>query len=306
MSPHNHPKPNPEFDFLQDPPSSFDENACLAEELMKLSFTDRCEIEEEIHGVGSRSTNETSELIERSLGQFDSELNRRKECASSYTKNFLRNVIRISPKASAWEASSKSSCYLNDPGVRLRFLRCERFFVDKAVQRFIDFLKFMTELFGDFVSERPVQLSDFSREEETALMNSRIQYLPLRDRSGRRVLCGVGNLNYHLDVLLRYKFSMFQHWVSSEDVETQKKGIVMALWLFDEPSDTWEKQIRPNIKKDVMGCHKKQNNAIPVRVTSWQYYYPDTPFFRSTGTLYLYTQRDSPYRSIYKSHYGTL
>jgi len=309
-------KPNPDSDLMPDHPSSFDASACLAEELMKMSFTDRNQIEEEIHGVGSRSVTETPELIERSLAQFDFELNARRERDSIKTKKLLRNVIRITPKftsatsQSASEAASasasaspKSSCYLNDPAVRLRFLRCELFIVGKAVQRIINNLEFMRELFGDFVLERPVTLSDFSREEETALMNSRIQYLPFRDRSGRRILCGVGNLNYHIDPRLRYKFSMLLHWYSSEDVETQKKGIVMVLYLFDETSNSWEKSLRPTIKEDVASYHKKQNSSIPVRITSLQWYSPDKPLFRFLWALYIYKQRDSPLRFL-KAHFG--
>jgi len=217
---------------LPDPPSAFSIDDTLSNELLKLSFNDRNEIDEEIHGVRCRAAYETPELIERSLAEFDSQLNRRKE--SDPMLKVLRNVTRISPGS---EVSTKSGCYLNGPDLRLRFLRCERFVVVKAVQRFIDFFEFMSELFGDFVAERDVRHSDFNKEEETALMNSRNQYMPYRDRSGRRVLVGVGNCNFHLDIKLRFKILMYLFWIASEDVETQKKGVVIICWAFDETNN---------------------------------------------------------------------
>ena len=57
----------------------------------------------------------------------------------------------------------------------------------------MNFLKFTSELFGDFVAERPIQIFDFdTKKEQITLQNSRLQYLPFRDRSGRRVFVGVG------------------------------------------------------------------------------------------------------------------
>ena len=108
-------------------------------------------------------------------------------------------------------------CYLNDPNIRLRFLRSEFFDSQKAVERFVLYLEFIQELFGDFVAERPISVNDFNDNDDSnnnnkdikkstknkkeksqkrkdieqesstemkALLNSRLQYLPFRDRSG--------------------------------------------------------------------------------------------------------------------------
>ncbi len=291
--------------FLSDPPDSFTPENLLADELKKMSYDDRVEIEEELHGVGCRATAETPQLIDLSLAVFDGKLNLRKltdpECS-----HVLRNVVRCWPSPEA-NCSNRSKCYLNDADVRLRFLRCERFDIDKAVQRFIDFLDFMSELFGDFVAKRPVSLSDFTREEETYLAQSRFQFLPFRDRSGRRVLAGVGNCNFHLDRILRYKIFMYLFWVASEDVETQIKGSVILCWAFDEKDDsTWENKISAGLSKKLKVYNEKQNNSLPVRVASWQYYYLDTPYFRFLASLLTFSfVRTSPHRSVFKVHFGT-
>eukprot|EP00534_Pseudo-nitzschia_fraudulenta_P004390 CAMPEP_0201126250 /NCGR_PEP_ID=MMETSP0850-20130426/25300_1 /ASSEMBLY_ACC=CAM_ASM_000622 /TAXON_ID=183588 /ORGANISM="Pseudo-nitzschia fraudulenta, Strain WWA7" /LENGTH=538 /DNA_ID=CAMNT_0047394611 /DNA_START=30 /DNA_END=1646 /DNA_ORIENTATION=+ len=290
---------------LPDPPSNFTVEGSLSKELLKLSFTDRTEIEEEIHGVRCRAAEETPELIKRSLSGFDNKLNEKKE--GDPGSNVLKNVVRIEATEGVNReptGDQSSKCYLNDPDVRLRFLRCERFVVEKAVQRMIDFLEFMSELFGDYVCERPVRISDFSREEEAALQNSRNQYLPFRDRSGRRVLAGVGTCNFHLDMELRFKILMFLHWSVSEDVETQQKGVVMLCWAFDEANDsTWEKEFRPIMPKKLHEFHRKQNRALPVRIASNQQYYRDTAFFRTLSALYVFGL-NSYHRSIYKVNFG--
>lgn len=281
---------------LPDPPPNFCVESALSTELLKLSFKTRLEIEDELHGVGCRAVKESPVLVELALTEFDCQVNDRKEIDPSIS--VLRRVVRNSP-------ITRSNCYVNDPNIRLRFLRCERFIVEKAVQRFIDFLEFMTELFGDFVAERPVRISDFNQKEEEALMKSRNQYLPFRDRSGRRVLVGVGNCNFHMEPILRYKIFMYLHWAVSEDVETQIKGVVILCWAFDENNDsTWESNIRPNMSADLRSYHKQHRNSIPVRVASWQHYFRDTPYYRLLARLYVYNV-DDRYRPIYKVHFGS-
>jgi len=295
---------------IADPPSHFTVENSLSEELLKLSFRDRTAIEEEIHGVRCGAVDETPELIERSLIEFNSELIARND--GDPKNDLLRNVISISsfePKNIAAAGSStapNSKCYLNNPDIRLRFLRCECFVVEKAVQRFLNFLEFSSELFGDFVAERPIRLSDFNTKQEiTALQNSRVQYLPFRDRSGRRVIAGVGACGFDLDITLRSKIVMYLHWVASEDIETQRKGVVIIEWPFDErhKGTMWERSIRPTMKNQVRINIRKDYDSMTIRVASLHLCYSDTPFFRALSALFVYGL-DSHHKSICKTHYG--
>ena len=211
-------------------------------------------------------------------------------------------------------------CYVNDPNVRLRFLRCECFDVPKAVDRFVNFLELACELYGDYAAERPIHIRDFaSRQEEVVLQNSRNQYLPFRDRSGRRVLIGVGTCDFNIRYDLRFKILFYLHWVASEDVETQQKGVVIVAWPCDEATPngggstatdsnndvrlTWEKVLRPQMNKRLVELHKKMNRAMPVRITANHGYFPDTPFHRALSTLY-YFGMESRQRRLYKAHHG--
>lgn len=289
---------------MEDPPSEFDYEKILSQQLMNLKFNDRMKIEEELHGVGSRSVDETPEMVKKHLNEFDEELNKRKE--SDPSLRVLRNVIRISSSTS--EKSAKSSCYLNDPEIRLRFLRCELFIVDKAVQKMICFLEFVAELFGDYVADRPIRLSDFTRDEETTLMSSRHSYLPFRDKMGRRVLVALGDLDLLMELRVRFKIFMFLQWITAEDVETQKKGIIIINMPFNEANteNMWEMSIRPKIPKELKFYLAKMYKSLPLRVTSLQHYYPDTAFFRLIAAMYIYTNKDPHFRSMYKLHFGTL
>jgi hypothetical protein len=263
------------------------------------------------------------------------------------------------------QKQDKELCYVNDPEVRLRFLRCDSFDSKKAVKRFVSFLEFSKALFGNFIADRPPRISDFSncnssnnsssnnysnssnnttskskiissnnnrREERRALQNSRAQYLPFRDRAGRRIHCLVGKVGLDLDFILRCKIVMYLHWIASEDIETQQKGIVVIAWPSDEDSNNsttksstssigrdnnnnsnnsntnntslWETYLRPKIKKRNTEIFKQNFNvALPVRVTSIHFCSKNQPIYKVLSSLY-YFSLNSHHKSRYKTHFG--
>jgi len=315
-------------------PDHFSVEDDLTKELMKLSFKDRMAIQEEMHGVRCLAAKETPELIENKLLEFDERLmevkrnyrppsieynypNRVDIPSSDGDCSVLRNVESISNQPDAMDIiatsdpskpTSKKVCYVNDPNVRLRFLRCECFDVPKAVNRFVQFLELSCELFGDCVAHRPMQITDFrTRKEEVALHNSRNQYLPFRDRSGRRVYVGVGRCDFDIEPYLRYKIILFCHWIASEEVETQQKGIVIVAFPTNEGDDdddqSWEKSIRHKLTTTHRRFQKLVNNGQPIRVCSQHSYFKDTPFWRTLAAMY-YIGMDHRSRTIYKVHFG--
>ena len=299
---------------LPEPPKEFVLEKTLAEELQKLSFKERVEIEEEVHGVRCGAVEETPELIRSSLKEFDDLLNLRKEKNelpdNGDNKNnsyLLRNVVRISLLDETEAQAAKSKCYLNDPDIRLRFLRCETFNVQDAVERFINFILFTGDLFGDFVADRRISLSDFTTREQRIFQNSRCQYLRFRDRSGRRILSIVGSCNFDLPSKIRYKILMYLHWVASEDIETQRKGVVTIIWVFNEdgrPDLAWDK-MRPQMDSEIKNSEAKYIASRPIRLCGIHQYYPqDTLLFRLLANLYVFTIPASE-RKYYKYFFGT-
>mmetsp|Transcript_19344 Transcript_19344/g.44986 ORF Transcript_19344/g.44986 Transcript_19344/m.44986 type:complete len:523 (+) Transcript_19344:224-1792(+) len=278
---------------------------------------------------------ESPELIVKSLREFDNKINFRKERAEATQeieinniRKLLRNVVRTDASHISQQSSEaintgilhielvssnisseeKSKCYLNEDNIRLRFLRCECFDVDKAVERFILFLDFTSDIFGDYVCERQICISDFhTKEDGSYLRLSRTQFLPFRDRSGRRILVSVGTCNFHLDVITRSKILMFLYWAVSEDIETQRKGVVILMWPFNEEgggSLHWQKAIRPYLQKDSGEYQMRLNGGIPVRIAARQMYYKDTPFWKTLSALYIFYALKPHEKTTFKANFG--
>ena len=197
---------------------------------------------------------------------------------------------------------SKRSCYVNDPMVRLRFLRAERYDPKKAATRFIKFLKFSQELYGDFVADRPVQLSDLkTREEKRALTNVSFQFLPFRDRSGRRVFVSVGTCGYDIETKLRVKVFWYMCWVASEDIESQRKGLVIVGWPSEDK--IWEQSLRSSLVNNEGVYQVKTFNGLPMRIAGVHSCFQDRPVYKIISSLFYFAL--TPYlKTKYKVHMG--
>lgn len=123
---------------------------------------------------------------------------------------------------------------------------------------------------------------------------------------------------------------MLLQWVVSEDVETQRKGIVIVLWPFDEQRESsnsssttiaqkklngtqeasdpenehnWE-NIRQGITKDTSSYFQKYNNSSPVRIAGIHQFYKDTPLNRALSALYVFYGLKKEQWSLYRAHFG--
>ncbi len=199
-----------------------DDNAVdeiLAKEMLKMSVNDRTAIYEEIHGVKSLAVPETPELLTAALADFQRRIDKIGENARSSSKMKVYNMIlkrrteeiernrelrktgspaSASPKGdestSVTQSYSKNHYAIDDDDFRLRFLRVELFNVPLAVDRFLSYLEFTHECWGDIILERPVYLSDLmkNKQERNYLKKGYHQILPFRDRSGRKVCVDLG------------------------------------------------------------------------------------------------------------------
>ena len=359
---------------LFDPkPSDRTVEADISEELLKLSLFDRSAVEEEVHGVRCMAVQETPKLVTDGLREFDAELirikrerervnhsQRRPEERESFG-NVLRNVLEPEEKddyiyfsccKNKYEEirmqhnncqhpahpKKKSDCYLNDPSVRLRFLRCDCFDVKKAVDRFVSYLDFTQLLFGDFIAHRPCRYSDFqndfdntcnhNKDELKSLLQSRLTYLPFRDRAGRRICCAVGHSNFKVDPALRLKIIMYMDWIVSEDIETQQKGIVIIAWPSGEEvpcapdkeserdniecdananesqgEDIWERYIRPSLSKRDIWFQKRGFESTPLRIASIHFCAKDTSLYHIISSFY-YFGLNQDHKKRYKAQFG--
>ena len=182
----------------------------LAKELNKLSFRERNNINEEIHGVSSLySVDETPQLISRSIVQLLFEIDNKVpiHCKVAYEKSKLiynRNTqvqaeqqqpCSVSSPSVTNDRSSKhdSNCpkgYVNDHDFLLLFLRRELFVVHKAALRLVNFMELVYELWGESALTEKVwtmqsHLDEFELE---VLRTGMFQCLQGRDRAGRKML----------------------------------------------------------------------------------------------------------------------
>eukprot|EP00535_Pseudo-nitzschia_heimii_P003210 CAMPEP_0197176676 /NCGR_PEP_ID=MMETSP1423-20130617/2519_1 /TAXON_ID=476441 /ORGANISM="Pseudo-nitzschia heimii, Strain UNC1101" /LENGTH=501 /DNA_ID=CAMNT_0042626077 /DNA_START=326 /DNA_END=1831 /DNA_ORIENTATION=- len=258
----------------------------LTKELLQLSFADRSAISEEIHGVRCMAPKETPDFLKRSLIDLQQQLDAMPyKPAYDKAQAFARNP----------EYSNKS--YINTTGFRLKFLRCELFDVEKAAIRLIRYLDLMFEMYGLIGLKRKILLSDFSKNELQVLRAGFFQIFPFRDRSGRRIMCIVGQMGVQFDPFIRMK-AYFYFWMAvSEDVESQQKGVVFLVWPGSNPSF---KSI-PNQKDRTL--HMKCNTAAPIRIAAVHFCFPNETFYHLLRSIYAMTLSLS-YRLRLKFHVG--
>ncbi len=168
-------------------PFNSDDNVgnILSKELLELSFKDRNDIQEEIHGVHCIAPKETPEFIDRSLSELALALES-EDFLPTHPKRAYRRSIEIQEGLKT-ETGNKS-LYIHEDDFRLRFLRFELFDINKAARRIMIVLDLLVQFFGEYALERPIRLNDFSEEEIEYIKRGYIQFMPFRDRSGRRIL----------------------------------------------------------------------------------------------------------------------
>jgi len=251
----------------------------ISKELMELSFDSRTALEEEIHGVHCMALEETPELLRVSLRRLEAIL----ECDKTIPQKEKEAYIR---------SNSMPMTYIHTNDFKLRFLRLTLFDVTQAAKQIVRFLDVACFLFGEILLERPIRLSDFSKKEQQYIRNGYLQFLPFRDRSGRRVFavinpptCGTpfNEMFEGLSISERRKGSLltigklffYMTWVAGEDVDTQRKGLVLVVW-FDPSFKVFSTNRLRNFAKVPRG----PNDLTSVRVAAIHTCVPDTTIHR--------------------------
>eukprot|EP00536_Pseudo-nitzschia_multiseries_P001272 jgi/Psemu1/234448/estExt_Genewise1.C_160015 len=215
--------------------------------MLQMSLKDRNNIIEEIHGVQNLAPDETPEMIDSALRKMHAEI---LMIPSSLRRAYDRSQ-RLAPTG-----------YINNAEFRLRFLRCDLFNANRAARRMVQFLDLLGEIFGDVALKRPVMLKDFSKDEINAFRTGYQQLLPYRDQSGRRVFACVG-VGLKEPLLTRVKIFIYSYLAASEDVETQRKGLITIIWPKESSDDESN-----NYRLDRIMFMKRVYANLPVRSCS--------------------------------------
>ena len=202
-----------------------DISTLLTKELMELSFNDRNQINEEIHGVYNMAITENPAMLNNSIKELLYEIkniNIKDKVAytiattSSNNKTLLFETTTSSSKSTESSTdsttgsststgtsnSSSSSSYVTSRRFQLRFLRAELFDPKKAAIRLCVYLDLIYKLFGIDVLKRPLRTTDFKGKGDKSILRSGlVQLLPYRDRSGRRVMVILSDIMSHNHII---------------------------------------------------------------------------------------------------------
>ncbi|KAG7373943.1 hypothetical protein IV203_013038 [Nitzschia inconspicua] len=251
---------------------SFDPEAVddlLSRELRQLSFHKRSVIQEEIHGVRDAAINETPETVQEALREMSHELD---------------NELPVSEKTAYLHAKSLNASYVTGSDFQLRFLRSTLFDAAHAARKLVGFLDLLLEYYGIVALQRPIRLSDLGKDAMDVLRAGQtMQMLPFRDRSGRRIVTVVGDFGLHYDYDTRVKVYLYMFSAASDDIETQRRGIVFVIW----PGPTNDLQLSfPDPKENATGA--KIFASAPIRICAMHFCLRDGPvarFIRACLTL---------------------
>jgi len=263
-------------------PSEYDEQEAdriLAEELLQLSFDERNKIHEEIHGVRNAflDSDEDSESMERYLYEMDGEVE----------TTILEKIHR----------GLRLEHIPTNRKLRLTFLRCELYDVKKAAHRLVTYIRTAREQcscgggvagcacgsVGDGETGGRIQASKwFTKEEHSTLKKGIIQLMPYRDRSGRRVLIPMA-ASFRLCTITRLKIVLYLITEASDDVESQKRGLVILIWPGMCESIPPSKSGITNDRLLRIGNDFEM--AIPLRVVSIQFGYESSKLLKFARIL---------------------
>jgi hypothetical protein len=177
--------------------------------LNQMSREERSDALNDLHGVADEII-ETPDYITAKKREMSIALLSLIATMGSEESRAFRNALRMSRD------------YVD--GLKLRFLRCDRFDANMAATRMILFFSRKAELFGEEKLAQDIKLKDLSEEESDALQNGLMQLLPLRDRAGRAILL--------VDERVNVMYANTKSVVSSRSIETFQNGhfnILIAL-----------------------------------------------------------------------------
>ncbi|KAL3920690.1 MAG: hypothetical protein SGILL_003131 [Bacillariaceae sp.] len=194
----------------------------IAETLAAMPAEQREEIIRGLYGIsptGSTTANEDDPaFIHEQLKEMDLQLNRIRTSSKTWT-------LRLA----AFElAESQNRSYVEDPKLRLRFIRSERYDTLKAAARFIRFFDFKLELFGPEALTRRITWNDLKPAERDIVKKGYTQRLPIRDRAGRAIMCHVFNGQEYESAESLARIYFYTGYDTDE--ETDKRGQVSVFF----------------------------------------------------------------------------
>ncbi|CAJ1932603.1 unnamed protein product [Cylindrotheca closterium] len=185
-------------------------DADIAKSMHELSFQERQNVQEEIHGVSSTEP-EMPERIAVCLNELDAHLGSMKAGTS-------------------WElAEGMNPAYVKNKDLRMMFLRAQKYDSKEAAAQIIRFFDVKADLFGNDMLAKDITIDDLSDDDKACLQNGSMQ-IPSNDRAGRPILLYLPGLRAFnsLKSELRARFYSFMSVVKSENA--QRLGVIFITY----------------------------------------------------------------------------
>lgn len=240
-----------------DPSKSVD--TLLAKEKSALDMKERTALQEEVHGIQSSFFDETPEIKAKALSDLAEGIER----------------IPAEEKTMYLRSLEIPGSYIQTRSFRLRILRATAFHIGMASRKVVEFCNVVVDLFGEIGLKRPIRLSDFSKKDLQLFRLGRYQFLPFGDRLGRRILAIIPDEVWEsIPPKSKARLSFYSSWISATDDESQRKGIVVLVWLDKEF------KVSPKPKVQIV-----EHRTHTVRAAAIHLCMPDTPLFRFRGAV---------------------
>jgi hypothetical protein len=234
-----------------------DPTTLVANAMSNLSLVEREQASEDLHGV-SAEVNETPELIASALHKME----------------LCLQKIRHKAAYQVALARQEGASYVQNPTLRLAFLRADRFDEKKAAERFVGFLDWKVRLFGlEKLCQWHIGLDDLDYDAQSLVKSGIDQILPSRDTRGRAVLVIMANSGIRVagktHSTLQFVYYMYQ--CVAEDENNQKIGLVLVPYTLGNEEGRQESDY-----KDAIWESTKLAFCVPIRIEATHFCSPKT------------------------------
>eukprot|EP00934_Nitzschia_sp_Nitz4_P002151 Nitzschia sp. Nitz4//scaffold66_size103028//14141//15813//NITZ4_004490-RA/size103028-snap-gene-0.132-mRNA-1//-1//CDS//3329556326//2151//frame0 len=280
--------------FPQKSPTSSNQNPheMISEALNSLTLKERDRLFNEIHGVDERAEElasmETAPFLLQQLQNFEVTLQQYK--LSKQGDPILQALLL---------AEHMNPTFVQDPKLRLPFLRTRDWDVPKAVECFVRYFDLKNVLFGEAKLTKVLDIDDLDAEDLRLMKEGSVQVLTTRDRAGRPICVGINQGEGATSISLVRQMFVF----GLTDEETQRRGwlyISIRLMRSNETTQQAASAI-PLINRII--------SDMPIRYTAFHYCTPgEGPFyFRNNLLLELSLQLMSRHmRARVRVHRGSM
>ena len=140
-------------------------------------------------------------------------------------------------------AMEQNSSYITNESFLLSFLRANEWDSSQAFDQLIRFLMVKAKIFSVDKLTKDIKITDLDDDDIECLTRGEIQYVPIQDRSGRSIICGLPQLHgykTHYNLLRSIYYVLMT--VSQNNIGVQQRGLVTVFYGLKGQQDHEQQQ----------------------------------------------------------------